>query len=331
VAPSPQKYLAPPAEVAPAGEEAGRVLTVFEGAGWAAVRTDLRDAAKDVAFIFRSSRYGAFSHSHSDNNDFIVHVGGRVMAMPSGYYDGYGSNHHSHWVWHSGSHNCLTLSGAGQLMRTRNSQGRIRNAFEDDRLAYLVGVADASYAHLAERCRRHVVFLKEAGCFLLVDELAVREEVNVAPEWNVHSWARFEVDEEGRSFRLEREGSELAGHFLYHHNAFFTLTEGWAPPMTTARASDQWRDQYHLRFTAAGYRPRHNLGVVLAPAGAEISPAEVSTERLGDAEVARIGGDLAAVNQGGGIDCEGLESDAPLALRVGGAVYHVGDEGIRKG
>ncbi len=328
-APSPQKYFAGPGKAEVVRRDPGRALTVFEGAGWAAVRSDLSDAARDVAFIFRSSRYGAFSHSHSNNNDFIVHVGGRVMAMPSGYYDGYGSNHHAHWNWHSRSHNCLTLSGAGQLMRTRNSVGEILNAFEDEALAYMVGVADASYAHLAERCRRHVVYLKAANCFLLVDELVNREEVNVAPEWNVHSWARFDVDEEKRVFTLAREGSELRGHFLYHHNAFFTLTEGWDPPMQTVRASDQWRDQYHLRFTAAGYASRRNLGVVLQPGAAEISSAEVSTERVGGAEVARIGGDLAAVNTGKGIDVEGLKSGALVALRAGGRAYEIGDAGIR--
>ncbi|MHC4914128.1 MAG: DUF4962 domain-containing protein [Planctomycetota bacterium] len=330
-APAAQKYFAGDAAVGAAREDPGRVLTVFEGAGWAAVRTDLFNAEKDVAFIFRSSRYGAFSHSHSDNNDFIVHVGGRTMAMPSGYYDGYGSNHHTHWVWHTGSHNCLTLSGAAQLMRTRNSGGEIRNAFEDDALAYMVGVADASYSHLAERCRRHVVYLKESGCFLLVDELVNRKEVNVAPEWNIHSWAEFDVDEKGRSFTLKREGSELRGHFLYHHNAFFTLTDGWDPPMQTIRASEQWRNQHHLRFTTAGFAPGRNLGVVLAPRAAGISSAEVSTERVGDAEVARIGADLAAVNMGEGIDVDGLKSGALVALRAGGRVYEIGDAGVRAG
>jgi Domain of unknown function (DUF4962)/Heparinase II/III-like protein len=325
---SPQKYFAGPEAAEAEKADPGRVLTAFERAGWAAVRTDLNNAAKDTAFIFRSSPYGAFSHSHSNNNDFIVHVAGKAMTMPSGYYDGYGSNHHSHWNWHSKSHNCLTLSGAGQLMRTRNSQGRVANTYEDNALAYMVGIADTSYSHLAERCRRHVVFLKEANCFLLVDELLCLEEVSVAPEWNAHSWAQFEVDEEGRSFTLEREGSQLRGHFLYHHNAFFTLTEGFDPPMNTIRSCDQWRDQYHLRFTAAGFSRSRNLGVVLAPKSAQVSSEEVSTERVGDTELARIGEALAAVNQGSGIDAEGLKSKALIAVRAGGATYEVTDTGI---
>jgi hypothetical protein len=131
-APSPQSYIAGPVGDGGQAESPGNMLQVFQDAGWAAVRTSVEAPEDDTAFIFRSSPYGAWSHSHSNNNDFIIHVGGKIMAMPSGYYDGYGSNHHAHWIWHTRSHNCLTLSGAGQLMRTRNSQGRIENAFEDD-------------------------------------------------------------------------------------------------------------------------------------------------------------------------------------------------------
>ena len=105
------------------------MLQVFPAVGWAALRTDLEDKARDIAFIFRSSPFGAISHSHASNNDFIVHVGGQVMAMPSGYYAGYGSDHHAHWVWHTKSHNCVTLSDAPQLMRSPDSGGAIENAF----------------------------------------------------------------------------------------------------------------------------------------------------------------------------------------------------------
>jgi hypothetical protein len=98
-----------------------RQLRLFPQLGWAAIRTELTSGSageiEDIALIFRSSPYGAISHSHANNNDFILHVAGQIMAMPSGYYDGYGSNHHANWVWHTKSHNCVTLSGAGQIMR----------------------------------------------------------------------------------------------------------------------------------------------------------------------------------------------------------------------
>ncbi|HOX07663.1 MAG TPA: DUF4962 domain-containing protein [Planctomycetota bacterium] len=320
-------------ETAPARSVAARreppVLGVFEAAGWAAFRTDLRNPERDVAMIFRSSPYGSTSHSHANNNDFILHVGGKVLAQPSGYYDGYGSNHHMHWNWHTKSHNCATLSGASQPVQSEDSRGAIRRPFEDARLAYLVGDADASYAPQAERCRRHVVFLKEHGCFVLIDEFVAGKGSKSAFEWNIHSWARFEIDEAGRSFRLERDGSRLAGQFLYHRNAFFTLSEGWEPPPKDREQNDQWLMQHHLRFTTSGFERRRNLGVVLCPETARLRAPAVTAAREGKIELARIGGDLVLVNQGEGVAHAGKSSGGVALLAVGGAAYEIGDWGVR--
>ena len=325
-----QQYLAAPCEAEGEGAAvSGDVLRVFPGAGWAAIRANLSEAAEDIALIFRSSPYGAISHSHASNNDFIIHVGGKVMAMPSGYYDGYGSDHHTHWVWHTKSHNCVTLSGAPQIMRSHDSRGAVENAFEDERLAYFRGNADASYRDRATRCRRHVVFLKAHRCFVMIDEFIAAPGVVSAFEWNMHSWNPFEVSDEERKFVLERDGSALEGHFMYHLNAFTSLSEGWDPPPESAKSNDQWYQQHHLRFTTTGLVGQRNLGVVLCPGHASLEPAKVTTQRANGTEVARIGDDLALVSQGGAIEYEGLRSEGLAMLVVGGQRYEIGDEGIR--
>jgi len=310
-----------------AGSDADGILHVFEDAGIAAVRTDIA-GTDDVAMVFRSSPYGAVSHSHANNNDFVLHVAGQAMAMPSGYYDGYGSDHHAHWVWHTLSHNCLTLSGAGQLMRSHDSVGAIENAFEDERLAYFRGTADASYADRAERCRRHVAFLKQSRCFVMVDEFVGKPGIVSALEWNIHSWNRWQVDEERRAFTVTREGSALTGHMMWHQNGFFTLTEGWDPPPAGAKRSEQWRDQYHLKFTPTHAVQRRNLGVVLCASHAALDAAPVRTELVDGIEVAHIGGDLALVGQGGGIAYADIEAQAIAVLVLDGITYLITDEGI---
>ena len=111
----------------PGSPEPAGVLRVFRDAGVGGrAHATPTIQLQDIALIFRSSPYGAVSHSHASNNDFIVHVAGKAMAMPSGYYAGYGSAHHAHWVWHTQSHNCVTLSGASQLLRSHDSAGRDR-------------------------------------------------------------------------------------------------------------------------------------------------------------------------------------------------------------
>ena len=324
-----QNYLAPPARDGAGAPRTGGMLQVFPAVGWATVRTDLAEPSRDIAFIFRSSPLGAVSHSHANNNDFIIHVAGKVMTMPSGYYAGYGSDHHAHWVWHTKSHNCVTLSDASQLMRSHDSTGAVVNAFEDERLVYFCGNADASYRDRAERCRRHVVFLKARQCFVMIDEFVRRRDVASCLQWNVHSWEKFCVDEDKRAFLLERAGRSLEGHFMYHHNAFFTLTEGWDPPPQDLGRADQRDQQYHLRFTVSGVEARQRtLGVVFCPGHASLTRATVHTERSGDTEVARIGDDLVLVNQGTGVECDGLRSDALALLVVEDRRYEVGDAGI---
>jgi hypothetical protein len=323
-----QLFLAPPPPAAQPAASTSTVLRTFPVAGWAALRTHLEDPARDIAFIFRSSRFGSYSHSHANNNDFILHVGGRVLAMPSGYYSGYGSDHHAHWVWHTKSHNCLTLSDAPQLMRSHDSTGAIDHPFENEHLAYFRGTADASYADRATRCRRHVLYLKEHTCILLIDEFVAQPGIVSALQWNIHSWNQFAIDKEQRSFLLERDESSLETHFLYHHNAFFSQSEGWDPPPMKEKENSQWHQQYHLRFTPSGLIERRNLGVILCPGHAHLQRAQVQTERVGQAEVARIGDDLILVNQGGPMECENLQGDDLILLRIGGRRYAVGDEGL---
>ena len=305
------------------------MLQVFPYAGWAGVRTDLDDPARDVAMIFRSSPLGAISHSHANNNDFILHAGGKVLAMPSGYYDGYGSDHHTHWVWHTKSHNCVTLSDASQIMLSHDSTGRIENAFEGEGLLYFRGNADASYSDRAQRCRRHVFFLKAQGCFVMIDEFAAAPGIDSALQWNIHSWNRFAVDEGARTFLLERDGSSLEGHFMYHNNAFFSLSEGWdPPPMRAGKDDSQWHPQYHLRFTPSGLVNGRNLGVVLCPGHGLLDRAEVRTERSGETEVAHIGDDLVLVGGRDGVAYGNHRSDGLALLVVQGRGYELGEAGV---
>jgi len=200
--------------------------------------------------------------------------------------------------------------------------------FEDARVAYLRGQADLCYGDRAQRCRRHIVLLKAQTCFLMIDEFQAQPGINSALQWNLHGWAPFLVDEEQRTFLLEREGSSLRGHFLYHLNSFFTLSEGWDPPPEAGKQNDQWQMQYNLRFNPMGLAGRMNLAVVLCPGHTQLKPPAVETQRVGATEVAKIGPDLACVNQGQGIEYENLRSTALAMLVVQGTHYEITDQGV---
>ena len=149
-----------------------------------------------------------------------------------------------------------------------------------------------------------------------------------ALEWNAHSWDQFAIDEDARTFSVERADSLIEGSFLYHHNSFFSLTEGFNPPPGNTRSCDQWHNQHHLRFTPVGHVLQRTLGTVLACSHEGRAPAQVRTERIEDTEVARIGDDLLAVNMGGGIAVEDMESTALAALVIDGTRYEITDDGV---
>ncbi|MFP4385392.1 MAG: DUF4962 domain-containing protein, partial [Spirochaetia bacterium] len=129
-------------------EKKESMLSLYPGAGSGFLK------ARKIDFFFRSSPYGSISHSHADNNDFALCVNGKTVLSPSGFYCGYGSPHHAHWVWHTKSHNCVTLSDDGQVMRDPLSRGAVAAGYEDETLAYFTGIADESYRLRAEECRR---------------------------------------------------------------------------------------------------------------------------------------------------------------------------------
>jgi hypothetical protein len=327
-----QLFTAPEGDAASERVSDGHMLRVFPAVGWAAIRADVKDRERDIAMVFRSSPFGSVSHSHANNNDFILHVGGRVMAMPSGYYSGYASDHHAHWVWHTKSHNCVTLSDAPQLMRSHDSLGAVENAFEDERLTYFRGTADKSYADRADRCRRHVIFVKEQQYFVMVDEFVAKPGIASGLQWNLHSWNEYEVNEERRLFQVRRGDSVLLGHFMHHKNGFFSLSEGWDPPPMKGKDHAQWHQQYHLRFTPSGIEiPARNLGVILSMSHEHLDAPIVETELVGETEVAHIGNDLVMVNQGAKMAYENYQSDALILLSIGGQRYGVRDSGISNG
>jgi len=298
-----------------------KVLNVFPDAGWAAFQSSADDRDLDMAMIFRSSPYGAVSHSHANNNDFILHVGSKVMAMPSGYYAGYGSAHHAHWVWHTKSHNCVTLSDASQLMRSPDSMGKVVFPYEDSRIAFLCGVADASYKDRADRGRRHIAYLKNHGCYVMIDEYVAKKGVESSLQWNLHSWNPFDVDELNRTFSLTRDQSTLQGTFLCQSNSFFTLTEGWDPPPMARKGRDEdWLQQYHLRFTPVGLERARNLGVILVGCHPFRKAAKVVPGLDGEVETATIGEDSVRVFPPG--------ENYIAELVVDGVTYLMGDEGI---
>lgn len=330
--PYPMMYIYNPpsgGDKVPACTDSEKLHRVFPGAGWAALHTHLGDTGRDVALTFRSSPYGSVSHSHADNNDFALHVAGKSLLIPSGIYDGWATKHHSHWGWHTKSANCLTLSDAGQIMRSESSVGSVEKPYEDNLIAYWCGNADASYQDRALRCRRHVVFLKPHCCFLMIDEFTARPGIVSDMQWNGHAWSPFTVGKDGISFLVEREGASVEGHFLWHAEGFFTLTEKADPPPLESGNCSISFSEYNMKFTPWGLVEKNrNLAVILCPGHSGLQRTQVRTEFINGVEIACVGNDRISIFP------ESLLGDDPRsksisAIDLSGKQYLIGDGIIR--
>jgi hypothetical protein len=308
--------------------EKNHLLSVYPGAGHAAIRTSGPAIHDRIDFFFRSSPYGSVSHSHANNNDFVLLSGGNPLLAPSGFYCGYGSPHHAHWVWHTKSHNCVTLSDDGQLTRNHYSRGALNGAYEDEELTYFLGIADESYRLRAEELRRHVIFHKGTGSFILIDTFTAGAGILSSLQWNAHSPLPFQINPKEKSFFAADDYAGLRGFFLYQAESFFTLTDNWEPAPEKGTKIMPYPPQYNLRFTPATYSQRRAVGIILIPSGIVKPEIKITTDRSKGIETGIIekAEEKAVVH----IDPEYPPGGHFMSVTCRGKNYYLGPEGIEQ-
>jgi hypothetical protein len=98
-------YLSPPSNSA-----------FYPSIGWTAMHSDLGSPGRTSVF-FKSSPYGSFSHSHGDQNAFLLSVAGQPLLIKAGWYDWYGSPYWLSWYHQTKSQNAITFDGGkGQMV-----------------------------------------------------------------------------------------------------------------------------------------------------------------------------------------------------------------------
>lgn len=176
----------------PAAPPAGLPRSIhLADTGWVALHSDLTSRAANVMLCFKSSRFGSFSHSHADQNSFVLEAFGRPLLIDSGFYPWYGSPHDLAWTRHTRAHNAVLIDDRGQALWRMEAAGRIVAFAAGPDYDYCAGDATAAYrlesfehTHrplpLAERSAaglgverviRHVIFLRPAA-FVVIDDVA---------------------------------------------------------------------------------------------------------------------------------------------------------------
>lgn len=244
---------------------------IFPSIGWVVMHSELDDPDR-YSILFKSSSYGSFSHSHADQNSFIINGRGQSLAIDSGYYDTWKSAHHSQWTWHTRAHNAITYDGGkGQPPQERAAVGEIVNFARCDGYDMAVGDATAAYMGDLDKARRTIVYMRPDRA-LIYDRLS--SPTPRTWEWNLHSWSEIARPAPDRMEIASGDG-----------RVCFTVL---AAPDNTVSQTDRfpadpdpffvpdWKPQWHLTVASSDRLPAAEF-LVLADLGCTGATADAVT------------------------------------------------------
>ena len=221
---------------------------VFPSIGWAAMHSDLSDPMR-VSVYFRSSPYGAFNHSHADQNSFVINAKGERLAIASGYYDDYRTPHWTNWYKTTRAKNAITYDGGkGQGPDGKQFSGEIRRFDDEAGFDYVVGHAEKAYGGALTRAQRSLVYLRP-GTVVVYDSLAAP-----APhtwEWNIHALHRMQKLSD-RKIEIDGESTEMCIEMLASPDVEFGQTDQFTTPPNrrsdmARNAANQWHGTFATR------------------------------------------------------------------------------------
>ncbi len=279
----PQLLLAPLGESRPAPYPRGTAnAALFPSIGWAAMHSSLEDPAR-VSVYFKSSPYGSYNHSHADQNSFIVNVGGRRLAIDSGYYDGYKTPHWREWYKQTRAHNAITFDGGqGQVVFEDGGKlgpGAITGYDSTAGYDIASGDATAAYGGALKAAKRSLVYVRPH--LILAHDMLASEQARQW-EWNIHALHRMAVAGDRRV--TIRNGEEtLCVEMLAGPEVKFTQTDRFSAAPLGRNMPPQWHGAFVSRERSASteFVALMRVGCTSDPVAVVPSPAGWRVELAG--------------------------------------------------
>lgn len=198
----------------------------FKDSGEMIANTNLKDLKHNLSLSFHASPYGSGSHTHSNQNAFNLHYGGKPIYRAVGHYMNFADAHNLLSYRNTRAYNTLLIDGIGQPFTIR-AYGRITRMFNGDNISYALGDASHAYCGISEypmwernfanqhleqsaengfgetplkKYRRHI-FLLHPDKVVIYDELEADKAVRW--DWLLHSPEKFDINESTRTLTTE--------------------------------------------------------------------------------------------------------------------------------
>jgi len=321
----------------------------FSSIGWVAMHSALGDAQNDVWALFKSSRFGSFSHSHGDQNTFQLNAYGHALAIDSGYYPSYGSPHDTLWTRQTQAHNGILVNGRGQPPFRWDAQGTVEVYERHGQVTVVRGQAAQAYnlpltADVAKLWRetlqepippmeprvetfsRTLAFCASASRPLLIVQDFLRTSAPTTFAWLLHALNPMLAEDGSGAITIQEGNARLAVRLLCDQPFRFSQRTGF--PIQPERAENtayqdldtQFPDPSHLSAHTETPEAQIKFLAVMVPYHAEETAPEIEPFKSPQLVGLRIGETRVAAWWGAGetgrVEMPGLTEDCRMGLIV---------------
>ncbi len=226
--------------------------------------------------FFRSSPWGAHSHSHADQNGFVIHANNEILAPDTGYYTYSGDTYQKEWSKATFAHNSVLVNGKGQPTNI-DSKGRITQFFNAGNFTYFVGDASKAYEAPLKTFRRAMLFVRP-NVYVVYDELAASQPSVYS--WLLNTFAKPEIDEKNQRLIVAQQNERLQVEQLLPRGVTYSTTNARPYPIKTkawSRITEVFPQAWHTRANTPSSKNSAILTLMqtyAASAGAKISASE---------------------------------------------------------
>ena len=267
---------------------------LFADIGWVSMHSALGRPDEDIMLSFKSSPYGSYSHSHADQNAFILNAYGQNLAINAGYREYHGSPMHREFTRQTLSKNAILINGEGQESQDSGATGRIIDYQTGERFVLATGDATVAYNRRqpddrVERALRDVLMVDQRF-FVIRDR--IRVSVPSPVSWLLHAEEPIRVDDSGSRLTITRNGVALLVYLTAVGPLEQAAVQNTFPTPTDPKyAGPGWGEQSHFRADFASHT-RHEILSVLwpVPAGGSSTHPELTPTGSSDLIVNRPDG-----------------------------------------
>ena len=250
----------------------------FSDVGWVSMHSALGRPTDDIQFTFKSSRFGSFSHSHADQNAFILNAYGEGLAINSAYREYHNSPHHQAWTRQTKSKNALLIDGVGQKAQSKAATGTITRFKSEGRTVWTTGDATKAYqvaqtdVGRVRRVTRDVLFIDQRY-FVLRDRVSLATPGKLS--WLLHAEKTIRWESSTQTATIVGQAATLTTQLLARGVEWkATVTDQFPVPVdpkyATGKAggefvTGEWSDQAHLSADTMNAASEFTIFAVLWP------------------------------------------------------------------